>query len=355
MSRLLVPAALVAALLACAEPPPAAPTGPACDLSPTTLAGKTFVESKILADRSETPDPMARVKFVDKDGALHGLYTVKNGLHVYDYTCGPGPREGELKCVTKPDLKRVCLAFEVHQDGACTPAAIQGLDFGVPFTDAEITAAAEEARKLVAEAKASTAWDSFKIMNNNVANALQGLLFVKIDTAKCRIVVDDMMMTVHDGVRKEDYNPIGTNPFVRSDEEYLFEDCTAEGWLVDLDQPALPANREEIPRVRTHAPGTETFYHYAGDKELTAVEGCTYSVDTWATWRPVQKGQAVEVVDGAIQWKTAHTWPADTTKVLVGIEAGQPLMGGFFHMARRKTCGGTTETIDVLCNSTRLE
>lgn len=355
MSRLLIPAVLVGALLACGEAPPPAPTGPVCELTVDTLADKVFVESKILADRSETPDPMARVKFVKKDDGLHALYTVKNGLHVYDYVCGEGARPGEIKCVTKPDLKRVCLAFEVNADGSCTPEAIAALGFGVPFTDEEITKTAEEVRKLVAEAKAGSAWDAFKITYNNVANALQGLFFVKVDSAKCRIVVDDMMMTVHDGKKKEDYNPIGTNPFVPATEEYLFEDCTSEGWLLDLDEPALPAKMEDVPRVRNHATGKEMFYHYAGDKDLTPVEGCTYTIDTWATWRPVQKGQAVEVVDGKLQWKTAHTWPADTGKVLVGIEAGQALMGGFFHLARRKTCGGATETIDVLCNATRLE
>lgn len=351
--RLPVSVGLPAALLACGTPAPSQPAAPACDLTPASLVGKTFVESKILADRSETPDPMARVKFVDQGGVTHALYTVKNGLHTYDYTCAAGAREGELRCVTKPDLKRTCLAFEVNADGACTPEAVAALGFD--FSAEDVIKTAEEVRKLVAEAKATPSWPTFQLMQNNVANPLQGVIFVKIDAAKCRIVLDDMFLTVFNGKKVEDFNPIGTNPFVRATEDYLFEDCTAEGWLVDLDEPTLPADLTTIPRVRSHATGKEVHYHYTGTVETAPVEGCTYSVDTWATWRPALKGQAVEAVEGKLQWHAAHTWPADTNKVLVGIEAGQPLMGAFFHMARRKTCAGTTSTIDVVCNSTRLQ
>lgn len=339
--------------LACGAPAPTEPAKPACDLTTATLAGKTFVESKILPDRKEEPDPMARVKFVDEGGVLHAKYTVKNGLHVYDYTCSVGAREGEIKCVTKPDPKRTCLAFEVHADGACTPEAVAALGFDTPAED--VTKAAEEARKLVAEAKAGPSWPTFKIMNNNVANPLQGVLYVKVDAEKCRIVMEDMYVTVFEGKKVEDFNPIGTNPFVRDDAEYLFEDCSKEGMLADVATPELPSDLSQLPPNRRFPVGAPVHYLYAGDVEVTPAEGCTYSVDTWATWRPVAKGVAVEPVDGKLVWKAEHTWPADTKKVLVGIEAGQGVYGGFFHLARRKTCNGTTSTIDVVCAATTLD
>lgn len=350
--RLLLPALL--ALSACGSSEPAKPTAPACDLSADTLDGKAFVQLEVLGDRSEKPNPLARLKFVKQPDALHALYTVANGLHVYDYTCQASGREGEVVCRTKAEIKRVCLSLEVHKEGSCSAEALAS--FGFPAEGTDAAAAIEDARKLAAEARKSEQWATFKLMNNNVGNTLQGVLYVKVDTQRCRVQVDDMFVTIFEGQKKEDFNPVGTNAFVKADKDYLYEDCTREGMLVDLDVDALPADLSTVPPVREHAPGAPVFYHYVGDQAVKAEEGCTYAVSTWANWVPVESGKAVTVAeDGTIGWTTQHSWKAED-RLFVGndLATRTPLRGGFLHVRRDKTCGGTTTKIDVLCNAARI-
>lgn len=340
-----------AALTACGGGT-SAPEAPSCDLSVDSLAGKAFVELEIQGDKSEKPNPMARIKFDKKDGKLTAGYTVKNALHVYPYTCEATKREGEVKCLTEPQWKRLCLSYEVNKEDSCSLAQMRkdGFEGG---DEAEIGKAIEAAKKLAAEARKSEQWKQFQLINNNVANTIQGQLFVKVDTKNCRVSLDDMFVTVFNGKRTEDFNPVGSNPFVKADAEYLYEDCTVEGVLVDLAEDALPSDLKKIPPVREHKVGTPVHYHYAADAGLKAEEGCTYSVDTWANWKSVAKGTAIEPVDGKVAWSAAHTWGASDL-MLVGKDRGKVLKGGFFHMARRKTCNGETSTIDVVCNAARV-
>ncbi|MCB9663182.1 MAG: hypothetical protein H6732_03645 [Alphaproteobacteria bacterium] len=350
--RCLVLASLV--LGACGSSEPAAPAASSCDLTVDTLDGKAFVQLEVQGDKSEKPNPLARMKFTKQPDALHAAYTVANGLHVYDYTCQASGREGEVVCRTKPELKRACLALEVHTEGSCSAEALAKFGFAAEGTDA--AKELEDAKKLAAEARKSEQWTTFKLMNNNVGNTLQGVLYVKVDTQRCRVQVDDMFLTIFEGQKKEDFNPVGTNAFVKAEQDYLYEDCTREGMLVDFEAPALPADLSTVPPVREHAAGAPVHYHYIGDQALKAEEGCTYAVSTWANWKPVETDKAVTVgEDGTIAWSVSHAWKADD-RLFVGndLQTRTPLRGGFFHLKRSKTCGGETKKIDVLCNAARI-
>lgn len=348
--RLVLPLALLAGAAACGGSAPAPTAASTCDLTTTTLAGKAFVELEVQGDKSSQPNPQARVKFRDEGGTLKAAYTMKNGLHVYDYTCADSARDNELRCVTDPDFRRACLSLEVNKEGSCTAEALAELKFEGKAED--ITKAIEDARKLVAEARKSEQWKSFQLINNNVANPVQGLIFVKVDQKNCRINIDDMFVTVYNGKRTEDFNPVGSNPFVKTDGDYLFDDCAVEGLLVDLATADLPEKLEDIPRERNHDVGAEVHYHYLGD-DRKAEEGCTYTADVYANWAPVAKGVEMQVADGVVNWHTTHSWK-DEDRKFIGAVRGQAMRGGFLHLTRHKTCGGKADKLDTVCVATSV-
>lgn len=349
--RLALPFAVVAALFACDTGSSSAPAKPACDLSVDTLAGKAFVMLEATPD-GDVKDAQARIGFRSVEGRVYADYTVDNALHVYEYECAPTKREGELKCLTEPFLDRACLALEVNAEGSCSAEKLR--EMGFDGDDEDMKAGIAKAKELVGKAKGSDQWERFKLMNNNVGNTLMGQLFVKVDSKHCRVQLDDMFVTIFNGARTEDFNPVGTNAFVPADGELLFDDCDKEGFLVDLDSAELPAKLADIPPVRERAAGTEVHYFYVGDDTVKAEEGCTYELDHYANWKPVAKGVAVTPGDdGAIQWHVSHTWSSDDLR-FVGNDKGMPLKGGFTHVLRRKTCGGETTELDSVCNAARV-
>jgi hypothetical protein len=363
--RLLLPLALIGVLAACGSGTTTESPSSSCDLSLDALAGKAFVELEIQPDKSETPNPQARMMFGEEGGKTTVAYTVKNALHVYDYTCRPSGREGELKCSTPPEFERACLSLEANEQGSCTPDALKkvGLEGDAKKIEEDIKKAkeryakAEQQRKDIAKSDgkdaADKAWKSFLITHNNVANPVEGLLYVKLDKERCRLQVDDMFATIYNGERTEDFNPVGTNAFVPADQDYLFEDCDSERLLVDFDKDELPRKLEDIPRVRAFPFGKDVYYHYIGEDGLKAEDGCTYSLDVYTNWVPVEKDKAVPVDGGKVDWRFTHAWSEDDVKY-IGAERGKPLHGGFIHAVRKKTCGGKTEVIDTVCTATRF-
>lgn len=316
------------------------PKKAACDLTLETLADKTFVMLEAQADKSDKENPQARLKFVKEDGKTIAKYTVKSLDHVYDYECEKS-RENELMCLAEPNIAAMCIALEVNKEGTCTKDAIRKL--GVAAEDKKIDEAMKEAKAAIAKAKPAPSWKQFKTMYNNVGNALQGVLYAKIDTARCRISVDDMFKTVYNGKAQEDFNPVGTNAFVMSKDEFLFEDCDVARVLAGWENEKLPTDLSKIKPVGEFPGDKPVHFFYVGDKETKATKDCTYSMDTWANWRPGQKGAAVEAKSGKISWHATHSFSGE--KIVLG--AGKK--GAVYHMTRYKTCGGKKEKIDTTC------
>jgi hypothetical protein len=319
---------------------PKAPEKPACELSVESLPGRTFVMLEAKGDKTEVENPQARVKFEKEGGKLVARYTVKSLDHVYPYECEKS-RENEVMCLAEPNIPAMCIALEVHKAGACTKDAIRKL--GVAAEDKAIDDAMKEAKAAIAKAKEAPTWPQFKTMYNNVGNALQGVLYAKVDTERCRLSVDDMFKTVYNGKAMEDFNPVGTNAFVESKEEFLFEDCDVARVLAGWKDESLPEDLSQIAPVGEFEGGKPVHLFYVGDAEVKPTEGCTYSMDTWANWKPGEKGKAAEVKDEKIMWHTSYTHSGDKL----------PLGGGkdgiVYHMKRTKTCGGKAEKIDTVC------
>ncbi len=328
---------------------------PACDLSFNTLEGRTFVMAEAQPDKSYKNNPMARIRFEKGEHGLIAKYTAKSVSDVYTYACDPPKGEGEdreMYCAEKERPKDWCQALEVHEPGSCSRKALRKL--GIRKTsDEELLEAVKAARAAIKEARAkgedSREWKLFVLNNNNLGNKLQGRLYIKIDQERCRLSLSDMYFTIYNGKGVEDTNPVGVNPFVETDETYMFEHCDeGRNIVADLDTEDPPANLSDIPPTRIHEFGKPVYYFYFGEKDAKAEEGCTYSADLWFGWKPGKKDVAITPEeDGTLLWRASHAWKEEEALKFGGKTVG------VYEMVRYKKCGdGEREKINTVCNLT---
>jgi hypothetical protein len=331
------------------------PAANTCELSFDNLAGTDWLMFEPQPEGPNKENAMARIRFEDRDGTLWSQYTVKSLGDVYDYECtlrGEGDKQ-ELYCAEEVRLVDWCQALLVHDEDACTPEALRELG-AQDATDKEIKDAIKEATKMVDKFRDGDKWDHFVLNNNNLGNKLQGRLYIKIDHRRCRLSVGDYYFVIFNGKGKEDTNPVGQNPFVQTQDPYLFEHCDNGSDLVDWEEAELPKDLSKVPvRRPPREAGKKIFYHFLGDKKgdslYKAKDSCTYAFDSYALWRPVDKNVPVSANDkGLLKWGSSHTFKEDE---LINING---MTGGVFHMVRKKTCDGKTETVDVVCNACRV-
>ncbi len=324
-----------------------APSGPTCDLTLDNLQGKVFVMAEAQPKGPDVLNPLARLRFDEEGGVLKARYTAMSLGDIYTYTCEKIEREGkapELKCVEPPRLQDWCEALFAH-DIKCTKKKLRKL--GAEASDEELAKAIEAAKKAMQEAQSAEderVFQRWKAIRASLGNKLQGQLFVKVDK-RCRLNINDMYWTLRNGEKVEDSNPVGTNPFVKTDKPYLFEHCDNQAELYDSDKEGFP----ELPITAPpqNEMGKPIHYYHIGEAGSKAEEGCTYSFDTYAGWLPLAQGLEPEKgEDGRLIWHATHTFDEKTARKVNG------KILGIFHMARYKTCGGKKEKIDVSCRAT---
>lgn len=340
----LAPVALGLALNAACTGEPPKPEKPACELADFNLADKTFVmiEAK---PQGDTLNRKARAKFYKEGDDLKVKYTIKSLVNVLDYTCEVDDK-GRMRCLTDPDLERICLSLEANKEGSCSPEGITALGFKGEASEMEESI--KKAKEALGKLKEAGTWEQQKLAFNNVANAVQFLLMVKVDEKKCRLQIDDLMVIVYEGKVKRDYNPVGTNPFAKVDEDLLFVDCPLDSVFADHATGELSDPPQFDPPLTLREVGKPVHYFYLDDEELEAKEGCTYSVDTYANYLSVDKDVAIEAgEDGKLKWNAQHAWDDKDRMILA-----QGKKGGVFTAVRKKTCEGKTEVIDAVCNYT---
>jgi hypothetical protein len=328
-------------------------TGPSCDLTLEGLPGTSWV---MLAAQGgvEKKDHIARLRFDQKGEEIVAKYTVASPSDVYEYPCvireADDEEEGgkdELYCSQPQRTVAWCQALLVA-DEVCSKKKLRQI--GAEGTDEELNKAIIEAKANVREMrdKGGQDWMKFKFLNNNLANKLQGRLYISIDEKQCRLSVGDFYWTIFNGRDVEDTNPVGQNPFVKGDGEYLWEHCN-DGSSIAMTE-AAEVDLDSYQRPGTLGVGKETFYTYLGENTQKAEEGCSYSADVYASWRPVEKGIEVPAGDdGALSWQVKHTWSADNVHEVQGKQVG------VLTMVRHKNCGGTKEKIDTVCDVVLVE
>ena len=148
-------------------------------------------------------------------------------------------------------------------------------------------------------------------------------------------------MTIYNGNRVTDSNPVGTNPFVQTPDAFDYENCTDPRSLFNYSSATLPKDLNTVPRRRMFEKGQPVHYHFLGEKDAKATKGCTYSRDVSVQWRPVKTGEEVGVSeDGVVQWNMTHTWNNLDELKLVNDLAPT----GILKMSRYKTCAGKKES-----------
>ena len=70
-------------------------------------------------------------------------------------------------------------------------------------------------------------------------------------------------------------------------------------------------------------------------------------MDTWAQWKPVDKGVEAPVADGKVVWKAKHNFGDADKEALHQINPASPM--GIFSMVRYKECAGKKEKVDTVC------
>lgn len=347
-----------------------------CNVSNTRLAGSQWVMWEAMPDGTSRSNPRARMKFYEEEGELKVDYTVGSPYEVHTYECSLG--DGEVNCREEAKLFDWCLSLEVFQEGSCTPEKLK--EFGAEgASNAEIAKAMEDVKKelaLVAEkAKEDPRFlAQYKLSKNTLANKLQGVLDVRVREKKCQLLVTDQYMTIYNGQRLVDSNPVGTNPFVQDkDNTWLYENCEEGTKFLAMSQEKPPTDEEirGLNPTRQFGSADTVHYHYIGLKNVEAEEGCTYSADLWAQWKPKAQGVEMQTMDcdysipdpedetksrkisKCVNWTSSHVWKDDVEGLkYVGDDETTPR--AFYGMTRYKTCGGKKEELDTICASTRV-
>lgn len=303
-----------------------------CELSVATLPDTEWVFLKANPDKSQVPDPTTRLKFL-KDGAgVKAKYNVGSISDMYDYGCEEKGKEIICREEVKP--KDYCQAF-IAAGKECTPELLKG--FAPDMTDEQVAKGIKEGNEIAAKYKDKPEWKSFVANNNNLGNKLRGIIYVKLDSKKCRLVVQDNYMTIYNGKKVEDSNPAGTNPFVKNDQgELLWEHCQTSRDLVATKAAELPEDLSTLGHEARHPVGTELHMWYMNEAAQKPTEGCTYSYDTWLNGKPLKKGLKPEVVgeeEKALKWHFAHTFDTPSASGA----------GDVVHAVVTTTCGAKVE------------
>lgn len=293
-----------------------------CDLTVHALEGM-FVAQKASPDRGEYLDKDFRILFsVDEDGTRRAIST---GGRVFPQLPLTEKYEYELR--------------EVRE----TPS---GGDEAYYFADLAARHGFDEAEL-----------EEKKQENKNLGWKAEAMLYVRVDTKRCRLQVADMYATYLDGKRIEDFNMGGMSPYVRSDEpHYSMVSCPAatrrerpeenrQGELIPWPtSPTDVVRGQPFPASAQGArvPAGPPVYWVYEDPALnvdTAPPGCTYTLDAYLDDLPLEGLQGVPVPVGqALTHWSFETVHEPTTDKL------------FIEIHRHRVCDGRDEIIDAVCH-----
>lgn len=319
-----------------------------CDLSLDKLAGTEWVMLKAIDADTEKPDPSARAKFYMEDGHYKLKYNVASVSDMYTYDCKVNEAGDELTCKEEPKVKDWCQALVAGGKETCTYDDIKKIDPDV--TQAQFDEGWKKAQEVINRFKDDPEkWKKFVFQNNNLGNKLQGLFYAKIDKRHCWLRVTDNYMTIYNGKRVEDSNPVGTNPFVKNDlGELLWEHCENREDLIARPEADYPKDPDRIGHMAHYQPGQEFHVWYLAKDGREYKEGCDNSFDVWINAKPYKKGLKPEIVENKrkkeLRWHVALKFD----------EPSATPQGETITFVRHTTCDGKTETA-VSCAAVRIE
>jgi hypothetical protein len=312
-----------------------------CDLTADSLPDSEWVIRKINPDKSEVPDHSARLKFFSEDGQLKVKYNVQSVADMYTYRCEK-TKEDKLTCREKPRVKDFCQALEAG-GSKCDAATLK--KFLGDATDKEIEEGIKKGMENVNKYKDKPEWKQFMAQNNNLGNKLRGILYVKMDSRRCNLRITDNYMTIYNGKKVEDSNPVGTNAFVKNElGELLWEHCENRNDLLPLSKGTFPDDPANVaPEPKQEINKEVHFWYLAGDT-IAPAEGCTYSYDVWLDGKSLAMAQKPAEADNGkggkrLEWHYAHTFK----------EPSPTRAGNVVSAVVKTTCAGKEPTKKVAC------
>jgi len=319
-----------------------------CDLTVDGLVGTQWVLLQINPDKSETPNIQTRLKIYEEGGSTKAKYTVGSFSDVYEYNCKAQESAGkmELQCKEEPKVKDWYQSLYVAGNPMPSIEDLRKIDGDL--TQAQYDAGAKDAVEVLKKYEGTDQWEQFVFNNNNLGNKLQGLIYLRVDERNCRLMITDMYMTIYNGRKIEDSNPVGTNPMSLSDEELCWEHCTDSSDMIPTKTAEFPKSEDEAAeafcapnRGCLFSAGETAYYQYIGQDGRDAEEGCTYTFDVWKDWKPGAMDQTAQLVDGK-RGKKELRWIYSTT-----FEKAGPHV---VSMKRYKACEGKPkEHIETSC------
>ena len=295
-----------------------------CDLVLETLDGM-FVAQKAAPDRGEYLDKDFRILFTERDGKKLAIST---GGRVYP----------EL-----PLTEKFPYVFQEIRD--------------LPSGDKE----AYYHANLVPDFNAEEL-EKEKKTNKNLGWKLEGMLYIRVDSKRCRLKISDMYATYLEGKRVEDFNMGGQSSYVRSEEDrWGMVSCpparhrdrpeeNRQGELIAWDKANADPNRDQsYPRGRggTLVPVGKPVYWAWIDSSMStknAPEGCELYFDVYYDDLPVETLAHQAVTPGA-KWTY---WQFEMTHEALE----KPT---FIEIHRHKVCGGVDTIIESVCNVVATE
>jgi hypothetical protein len=289
-----------------------------CELSVDGLSGSEWVIERINPDKSTTPDHSARIKFITEDGQLKAKYNVQSVADMYTYRCEK-TKEDKITCREKPRVKDFCQALEAG-GAKCDTATLKGL---LPdASDKELEEGIKTGMEVVNKYKDKPEWPQFVAQNNNLGNKLRGVLYIKADSKRCQLRVTDNYMTIYNGKKVEDSNPVGTNPFVKNEVgELLWEHCENRNDFLPLSAGTFPEDPANVRPEPQQTMGKPVHFWYLASDALAPTEGCTHKYDLWLDGKSLAKGQAPKEVDDGkggkrLEWHYEHTFSEPSPNAL---------------------------------------
>ncbi len=312
-----------------------------CDLTVDGLTDSEWIILKINPDKTETPDHSARLKFFQEDGQLKAKYNVQSVADMYTYRCEKS-KDDKVTCREKPRVKDFCQALEAG-GSKCDTATLKG--FLPDATDKELEEGIKAGMEIVSKYKDKPEWPQFVAQNNNLGNKLRGILYGKLDSKRCQLRLTDNYMTVYNGKKVEDSNPVGTNPFIKNNMgDLLWEHCENRNDFIPLSTGTFPADPANVAPQPKQEAGKEVHFWYLAGDALAPAEGCTYKYDLWLDGKPLAMGQAPTQADDGnggkrLEWHYAHTFTDPSPNAL----------GNVVSAVVNTTCAGKEPVKKVAC------
>ena len=337
--------AMLGLFIGCDEPAKTVSKAPSCNLKLENLGageGSEWLFLEALPGKTPVPQVKTRLKFYKKDNKTHAKYTMGTLSDVYDYQCTL--ETDTLVCREKVDVVKLCQALLVGGK-KCTFNSMTNFDKTLLREDIE--KGAKKAKGIYKQIKKTPDWNQYQLTHNNLANRLQRIVYTRIDAANCRLNITDNYVTVYNGERTEDSNPVGVNAFVANDQGTLFwEDCTEVKDLVDTKSGDYPEDPANVQPTRRHMVGEEIHYWLLHEPLRVPEDKCEYSYDLWLDGKPTdKKGLKPELTENKkeLRWHFSHNF-SQTSK--------QPHV---FVMDITKTCEGKEAEEIRACNAVFAE